>query len=410
MCIEHVIRKLCNGAADHVHDSQDMGAEGLALPQCGYGVGRFPRLGDDDKQRALIRHRLPVTQLAGNIHLHRQPAQRLDNVFPHKSRVVGGAAAGDHDFIEPRKFLRRHVKIVRNDPSVPYPWLDGGFHRPGLLHYLLEHEVVVSALFGSLDIPYDMGNLLCHGRARTVVYRDFFRRYLGKFAVLHIDHVLGVGNHGGHIRGKVVLPHTDAQNQGAAFLYGKQPARLVGAEDAQRIGPLQTRHRLHHRHFQVTPVIHAQKVRDDFRICFAEENITLCLQLLPEHGIVLNDAVMYHGKPAVRAQMRVGVGVRRSAMCGPARMGYAANAVNICAVMGFCTKVFDHAGGLDHLNASVRLSRYSRRVVTAVFKLFQVFQQYGSGFTRSGKAYNSAHSHYLLSCFSAASTKPRKSG
>ena len=65
---------------------------------------------------------------------------------------------------------------------------------------------------------------------------------------------------------------------------------------------------------------------DDLRIGLAPEDETLGLKLLPENGVVLDDAVVDDGHVSVAAEMGMGIGVGGAAVSGPARVADAMTA------------------------------------------------------------------------------------
>ena len=129
--------------------------------------------------------------------------------------------------------------------------LDGS----GLLHDLLEHEVLIAAFLRRLDAPGHAVDGLLDGLSGAVEHLDGFWREHGDLAVFQIDDVFRVRHQCGHIGGKVVLPHADAEDQWACLTHGIERIRRVGAEDPQGIRALQPCRRLHDGGFDISVII-----------------------------------------------------------------------------------------------------------------------------------------------------------
>ena len=119
-------------------------------------VGGFPGLRDGHHQGAAVQHRVPVAEFAGQLHFHGQPGPVLDRVFGEQPGVIRGAA-GDHEhLVDLAQFLIGQPLLVEHDPAVDEVSQQGVGHRGGLLGDLLEHEVLVAALFRGGQVPVDV--------------------------------------------------------------------------------------------------------------------------------------------------------------------------------------------------------------------------------------------------------------
>ena len=236
--VEHIVRQFGNGAAHHVDDGQHPGPPGLALLHGGDGVRRLAGLGDHHQQGVLIHQGVAVAQLRGQVCLHRNPAQVLDDILAHAAGIVGRAAGSDHDLVDVFQFLIGEGEVVQHHLPVLDPGFNGGFDGVGLLHDLLKHEVVIPTLFRCGDVPGDAGDGFLLGFPQAVVDGDTFGGDVCNLPILQIDDVFGVGHQGSDIGGKVVFPnaHPDDERGGVA---GCDDAPLfLGTEDPQGIGAL----------------------------------------------------------------------------------------------------------------------------------------------------------------------------
>ena len=119
-------------------------------------VGGLPGLRDRDHQRAAVQHRVAVAELAGQLDLDGQPGPVLDGVLGQQPGVIGGAAGHDEHLVDLAQFLVGQPLLVEHDAAVDEVAEQGVGDRGGLLGDLLEHEVLVAALFGGRQVPVDM--------------------------------------------------------------------------------------------------------------------------------------------------------------------------------------------------------------------------------------------------------------
>ena len=106
---------------------------------------------------------------------------------------------------------------------------------------------------------------------------------------------------------------------------------------------------------------------------------TAALQLLPELGVVFDDAVVDHGEYAVVGQVRMGVGDGGGTVGGPAGVADAAHAGEVRAVVGLLTEVPEMSGGLGRPDNAAALHGDAGRVIPSVFQPLQPFQQQRPG-------------------------------
>ena len=273
-----------------------------------------------------------------------------------------------------------------------------GLDGARLLHDLLEHEVLVAALFGSLDVPRDAGDGLLHGLSGAVKDGITVGTHLGELTVVEIDHIFRVRHERRHVRGKEVFTRADADDQRAAVAREEHLVRAIGAQDADRIAALQAAERLHDGVLQVAVagVVHIQQVDDDLRVRLAVEHEALSLQHLAQLHEVFDDAVLHDGELAVIAHVRVGIRLRRRAVRCPARMAEADIAVKVATVMRFGQQILDLAAGLGKLDRAAVEHGDAGRVIAAVFELLQPFEKNRRSLLRADVSNNSTHSRFSL--------------
>ena len=184
--VERALALARNGRTQHVADGEGPGAPLLRLLHRRQRVGGLARLGDGEHERLLPDHRIPVAELAGQLHVHRQPSELLDHE-PAGEPGVPARAAGHHhqpvDLLHPGRVevhaVEDHVPFLERDPPA-----DGVGHRPGLLEDLLVHEVLVPVLLGGHRAPLDLAGLPGHRAPLDVLDGDALRRQDRQLALL----------------------------------------------------------------------------------------------------------------------------------------------------------------------------------------------------------------------------------
>ena len=132
----------------------------------------FARLRDHQHQRVLIHHGVSIAQLTGKLHLYRDAAEPLDRVAARAACVIGRAAGGYDDLADAFKFFRAQFKTVELNAAFMDSRGEGGFDGGGLLHDLLEHKVLIPALFRRLHAPGHAADGLFDLAPGTVADRD----------------------------------------------------------------------------------------------------------------------------------------------------------------------------------------------------------------------------------------------
>ena len=387
-----------NGAAHYIDDGQRLCPKALAFFHGRNGIRRFTRLGEDNQKCAAVDLGFTVSQLTGQLHIHRNVAQLLDGVFSRTSRVISRAAGSDHDFSYTTKFLCCKAEIVQLNMISLNSGCQSRLYCPRLLHDLFEHEMFITVLFSRFDTPCDAADRLVNNRAGAIIYRDALRRQLCKLAVIQIQGVSGVGHQRRHIRGKEVFSHTDAKDQGAGFPHRHDLPRTVGTENTEGIGTFQTGGGFHHSLFEIAGIVHLDQMDDHLCIRLAAEVVAVCGQFLPQSHIIFDDAVMHNGEASVTTHVGMGIGICGRTVCCPTGMTDAGKSGQAFSILRFLTEVRNSAAHFGYRDHAILVNSDPGRVISTVLQFFQSLQQNGSCILLTGKSNNSAHkpSYYRL--------------
>lgn len=194
--------------------------------------------------------------------------------------MVRGAAGNNVKLIHFTQVVRRKGQIVQDHPPILDTWKDRIPEGFGLLHDLLGHKVLVTALFGGGDLPIHVAALLLHRLEQRVVDLDPVGGQNRDIPVVQIGDLTGVLDDGGHIGSQKVEPLAVAQDQRTILPGGDQLVRPVGADDAEGIGALDAVEHLDHRAQQIVLavlIVVFQKLRHHLRIGLGGKVYALCL-------------------------------------------------------------------------------------------------------------------------------------
>ena len=162
----------------------------------------------------------------------------LKIVLADHADMVRRAAGHNENAGKFTHLLNGELEIVEDDPAVLDAWGDRAAQRLGLLHDLLEHEVLVAALFRGGDLPVDGKVLLFDLLLQRVVDLDALARQHGDLAVFHVGDVARVLDDGRHVGGEEVAALAVAEQQRRVLARGDDAVRAVGAEHTEGVGTL----------------------------------------------------------------------------------------------------------------------------------------------------------------------------
>ena len=239
-------------AAHHVGNAEDLGALDTRVANGGEGIGRLARLGHGNDERRRCDDGVAVAELAGSLDLGGNASPALNKVLGDESGMIAGAA-GDHvDAIDVVELLEGQAQLVDVELAGRRHTTDQRVaHDARLLVNLLEHKVGITALFGHVQIPIDVGDLGLDDIAGLVGILDARRRELGKLTVLeHHDIASGVDERD-HVGGNIGAGFAHADDDWGILAGHGDYARLVGAHGGQAIGAYHVGASLAHRGHQV---------------------------------------------------------------------------------------------------------------------------------------------------------------
>ena len=324
------------GAAYAVYDAEDHGAALLGYLYCGQRVGRLAALAYGNYDLVGIDHNVIVAVFAGVCHLGMYAAEVLDELLADKACMPRRAARYDGEAPGRDEALLVLLHGAENDAQRPVTFDYAAAHAilqyGGLVEDLLEHEVREAALVEHRQIEVDLLYFVIYRSAVQVLYLQLLALLDERnILVVEIYDPVGIFGYGACVAGDEELPillaYAYCQRRGFARGYHlRRDAPVyygdgVGSDTEPQGGAYACGQ------IAVTDVHYVlDELYEYLGVGLALEGISTFAQLVAQRGVVLDDAVVYDGQVARLREVRVGVRLRRDAVRGPARMGYAERA------------------------------------------------------------------------------------
>ena len=176
------------------------------------------------------------------------------------------------------------------------------------------------------------------------------------------------------VRGEERLALAEADHHRALEARADDHLRVQRRDDAEREVAVQVEERAPHGLDEIAFVVRLEQVRDDLGIRLGAEDVAVGDQLLLEHHVVLDDAVEHDREAVVAARERMRVGLRRTAVGGPARVadaGRGGRAVRARDLLEHA-QIADRADDLELIAVD---QRDARGVVAAVLETLEPADQ-----------------------------------
>ena len=265
----------------------------------------------------------------------------------------------------------------------------------GLLEYLFQHEVGISALLQLSQIHFDGLYLGFHLHVVQVDHLQLASATDdGDFVVFQIDHLVRIFHDGRRVGSHEELVVADAHHQRAALARHEDGVGLTLVDQGDGIGPddlvkgqLEGREQIEVvRHLYVFDELHQH-----FRVRIAQEADALLLQTLLQGSIVFNDSVVNEGQIARSRIMRMSIHLRGFTVRGPTGVGYSDVAGNVF-IFDEAFQIGNPSLGFVHIQLSLRgYQCYPRAVVTSVLQSLQAFHEDRVSISLTDVAYYSTH-------------------
>jgi hypothetical protein len=229
------------------------------------------------------------------------------------------AAGDDVDAVDRRDLLRRHVELGKADlPALVQPSAKRLADRLRLLVDLLEHEVLVPALLGGVEVPLDVHHLgLAHDEPGGVMHDHAGRGHDRDLAVVQHEHLARVLEDGRDVARDDRLALSDADDERRVLPCRDDRLRVVEMHDREGIRALEVLDRSGDSRGQITGEVALDEVRDCLGVGLGAQDVPVGREVLAQLDVVLDDAVVHDRDLAGAVDVRVGVLLARLAVRRP---------------------------------------------------------------------------------------------
>ena len=124
-CIQHVVCLSGNGASHHIDNAQHPAALTLCQTKGCQRICGLAGLAHHDDQRLRCQDGIPVTELTGHVHFHRDACHALENIFCRHTCVASGTAGHNENLLDGPDILIAHAQLFDDDLVI----LDSGIQR-----------------------------------------------------------------------------------------------------------------------------------------------------------------------------------------------------------------------------------------------------------------------------------------
>ena len=269
-----------------------------------------------------------------------------------------------------------------------------------LLPDLLQHEVLVAALFRLDGIPENARDVAMDGLAVEIGKLHSRQRQDGHVPVGKKINVAGVMKDAGDIGGNERFAFAHADHNRRPKASGNNLVGLAGRENSQRKRATQPLHGQAHSRFEENWLsgrfgflLHLfDQVRNDLGVGFGDEDVALLGEFPLQVKVILDDAVMHHDNAAGAVAMWMCVLFGGSPVGGPACVADAEGALDRMLAKHFfqVRQLARRAPNLKH--GAVGIADCNpRRIVAAIFEPPQAFDDDGDDFLWTHIADDAAH-------------------
>ena len=334
-----------------------------------------------------------VAKFAGNLGEGGQPGHLLNGGAPHHACMHGSAAAHNVNAGQPLQIFVGQATLAQIGQTVLDTGADGGLQGRLLLMDFLKHEMGVTALFRGLHLPLGLHPGPLHRLAQPVKQANAVRLQLHHIPLFQGNVGAGMAQQRGDVAGQEILALTAAHDKRAVLPGTVDYARPILEQDCQTVAAPYLGQSAAHSVQRVPLVVVVHQLDQHLTVGLTAEFIPFADQILPQLGVVFNDAVVDQAHPG--RGVRVTVHVAGRAVGSPAGMTDAAAAVRQMHPGQLFLQSAQPALGLGHPDAVRIAERHARRIIAPVFQFMKPFQQHIQAASLSRISNDAAHGDRL---------------
>ena len=166
---------------------------------------------------------------------------------------------------------------------------------------LLQHEMLISAFFCRLCVPFNRNHILLDLFSVNIIEMDLFSGKLRDFHISDIIYISGPVQDSRHIRGDQRALIAPAHDQRAVLSGCENFSRIILEHYSESIRAADTQHSTSHSFQRGSGlfIIVVNKLHRDFRIGLRIKSISGFCQLFFQFLIILNDPIMHQDHRSV---------------------------------------------------------------------------------------------------------------
>ena len=276
--IEHILAFAGYAGADNIDYAQRMRAAYFGFAQGEKRIKRLPALADYYYQGVGVYHGVVIAELACKVARYGNFCIALYGVARNHANVICRAAGHDIHPLKAAYNVRIYFAQAKLYLSVFYARRNGAAYGVRLLHYLLEHKMIVTVLFRAFHVPcYGYGFML-NTLAEAIVYGNALAAHNSQFPFAKAYYAARMLQKRRRIGRDEVFPFAKADYQRAILAQGNYFIRPVRKHYCHRIGTHELRFRKAHGLHRVAIVIIIDKLNGDFAVRFGCESIPFAKQ------------------------------------------------------------------------------------------------------------------------------------
>jgi len=381
-----------NGRANDIRDRQGSGAQPLGFLQGRQGIAGLAGLADDNHQRARIHQRIPIAELGRDVHLDRDPRQLLQIVLADQTGMIGRPAGGNRDFFDGGDLFPGPLQFVKGNGVVIF--VHPGRHRIaesfGLFDDLLDHEMIVAALFRRFRIPVHFKDFFGYRRSLPVGDPDRILGHDGHFAVAENEGPPRAMDNRRNVGSDKIFTFAQTDDQGIVLFGADDLVGFMFGNKDQRIRSADLGQYLFHGFDKIALIVFFHQMGHYFGIRLRQEFVPFFDQALLDVQIIFDDPVVNHHKIAMTIGVRMSVGVGRTAMGCPTGMADAQMSLwNM--PFNFLFQAVETSHALFQGNVGAIIHGDAGGIIPAIFQFSQAFQQKWRSLFRTYIAHKATH-------------------
>ena len=276
--IEHILAFAGYAGADNVDYAQRVRAAYFGFAQGEKRIKRFAALADYYYQSVGVYHGVVVAEFACKVARYGNFCVTLYGVARNHANVIGRAAGNDIYPLKAAYNVRVYFAQAKLYLPVLYARRNGAAYGVRLLHYFLEHKMVVAVLFRAFHVPCYVYGFMLNPFAKAIVYGNALAAHNSQLPFAQAYYAARMLQKRRRIGRNEVFPFAKAKYQRAVLAQGNKLILPVRKYYCHCIGTHELCFRKAHGLHRVAIVIIIDKLNGDLAVRLGSEGIAFTNQ------------------------------------------------------------------------------------------------------------------------------------